>query len=236
MSSKKPGLFGRLRNAISSTLNDAVDAVSDPGQEIALMLDDLAAQIKEAEGDHKQAVVDRKMMERKLEQLAKDERAWQVRAESALKAGDETLARAALERKVEIADEKSHTEQSIVEQIKLVEDMAQHIKDSKKRLKQLNLKRGSLMAQARAAKKQGTDGGSSAAAGASSKIDEIENKIAELEAVNEIAAEMSDSRVKDLSLEAKFSKLDESNALDDELEALKAKLKGSRALTDGKSK
>ena len=90
MSSKKPGLFGRLRNAISSTLNDAVDAVSDPGQEIALMLDDLAAQIKEAEGDHKQAVVDRKMMERKLEQLAKDERAWQVRAESALKAGDET--------------------------------------------------------------------------------------------------------------------------------------------------
>ena len=37
----KPGLFSRFKRAISSTLNDAVDAVTDPGQEIALMLDDL---------------------------------------------------------------------------------------------------------------------------------------------------------------------------------------------------
>ncbi|MBL8945076.1 MAG: hypothetical protein JNK45_18065, partial [Myxococcales bacterium] len=77
MSDNKPGLLSRLKNSISSTLTSAVDAVSDPGQEVALMLDDLATQIQSAERDLHQAVVDRKMMERKVETLAKDEGDWQ---------------------------------------------------------------------------------------------------------------------------------------------------------------
>ena len=72
MSSSKPGLFSRLRKSISATLNGAVDAMSDPGQEVALMLDDLADQIKKSEGDLRQGMVDYKVMERKLEQLQKE--------------------------------------------------------------------------------------------------------------------------------------------------------------------
>lgn len=233
MSSKKQGLFGRLRTAISSTLNDAVDSVSDPGQEIALMLDDLATQIKQAEADHKQAVVDRKVMERKVEKLRKDEATWQGRAEQALRVGDEDLARAALNRKSEISDERSHTETAMMEQADLIEDMAQQIKTSKQKLKQLNLKRGSLMAQARQAK-AAKRGGGEFGSGSVSKINEIEDKISELEAMNEVHAELSNDRVKETKLEAQFAKLDAASEVDDELEALKAKMRGSRALTDGK--
>lgn len=233
MSSKKPGLFGRLRTAISATINDAVDSVSDPGQEIALMLDDLAAQIKQAEADHKQAVVDRKVMERKIEKLRNDEAAWQGRAEQALRAGDEGLARAALERKGELSEDLKHTQITVAEQSDLIVDMAEQIKQSKSKLRQLNLKRGSLMAQARAAKQE-RRGGGEFGTGAASRIDAIESKINELEALNEVSAEMADERVKEVSLEAKFAKLDAASEVDDELEALKAKMRGSRALTDGK--
>ena len=87
--SNKPGLFSRIKNTISSALNDAVDAVSDPGQEVALMIDDLKTQIQESEKDLRQAIVDRKMLERKITELEASEKEWQRKAEQALKLGDE---------------------------------------------------------------------------------------------------------------------------------------------------
>ena len=101
MSSKKPGLFSRIKNSISTSLNEAVDSVSDPGQEVALMLDDLASQIQSSERDLKQTIVDRKMLERKVEEFEGKEKEWQRKAEQALKLGDEELARAALKRKAD---------------------------------------------------------------------------------------------------------------------------------------
>lgn len=231
----KPGLFSRMRRAISSTMNDAVDSMTDPGQELALMLDDLGAEIKQAEKDLKQAVVERKMMERKIGEVDKKAEGWQARAEQAMKLGDETLARAALERKVEIAREKSELETALVEQTKLVEDMGAHITMSKKKLKALNLRRGTLMAQARAAK-QGQTSAAAVGMAQTSRIDAIENKIAALEAFNEVAAETAGSEAEEMRIDAELRKLEGQSELDDELAALKAKLaaENPKALEEGK--
>lgn len=220
----KPGLFTRMRRAISSSMNDAVDAMTDPGQELALMLDDLAAEIKQAEVDHKQAVVERKVMERKIAELDKTEQGWITRAEQAIKLGDETLARAALERKVEIGLERKELELALVEQTKLAEDMGEHIIASKKKLKALNLRRGTLMAQARAAK-QGHTTAAAVGLAQTSRIDAIENKIAALEAFNEVQAETSaGAAVEEARIDAELRKLENRSELDLELEALKAKV------------
>jgi len=225
----KPGLFGRLKQAISSTLNDAVEAVSDPGQEIALMLDDLADNIRKSELDLKQAIVDQKMLERKLEQLRKDEASWTARAEGAVNLGDDTLARAALQRKVEISAEVQANDESLVQQRKLVEELRLGINTTKTKLKALNLRRGSLMAQARAAKQ--TSGSSSIAsdAGAGARMDAIEDKIARLEALNEVTAESMEDKVQAAALDAKLAQLEGSGVgVDDALEALKAKMRAKQ--------
>jgi phage shock protein A len=229
----KPGLFGRLKQAISSTLNDAVEAVSDPGQEIALMLDDLADQIKKSELDLKQAIVDQKMMEKKLEQLRKDDAAWQARAEQAINLGDDTLARAALQRKAEISAEVAATDESVVLQRKLVEDLRAGINASKAKLKALNLRRGSLMAQARAVKSSGGTSNMPNDGGAGGRMDEIEAKIARLEAMNEVAAEDADGAVQEAAIDAKLSQLSGKSEVDDALEALKSKMR-AKALEEGK--
>jgi phage shock protein A len=231
----KPGLFTRMRRAISSSVNDAMDSISDPGQELALMLDDLGAEIKQAEVDLKQAVVERKMMERKIAELDKKEQGWVARAEQAVKLGDETLARAALERKVAIGQERKDMEMGLLEQTKLVADMGDHIATSKAKLKSLNLRRGTLMAQARAAKA----GGSSAAGvgmAQTTRIDAIEDKIAQLEAFNDVHAETSGGRAEEARIDAELRKLEGSSELDDELAALKAKIAGEtpKALNKGK--
>ena len=231
----KPGLFSRMRRAISSTFEEAVDSMSDPGQELALMLDDLGAEIKQAEIDHKQAVVERKVMERRIAEVHKKADGWQGRAEQAMKLGDETLARAALQRKVEISQEATDFETALVEQSALVESMGKHIATSKKKLKSLNLRRGTLMAQARASK----DGQSSAAAvgmAQTSRIDDIEDKIASLEAFNEVHAETASAEIEEARIDAELRKLEGTNELDDELAALKAKLSAQnpKALESGK--
>jgi phage shock protein A len=234
--SKKPGLFSRLKTSISSALNDAVDAVSDPGQEVALMLDDLRDSLQKAEADLKQALVDRKMMEKKIEKLEVDEKAWQRRAEQALNGGDEKLARAALEKKKELTMELGGARSALVQQRQYVEDLARDIKSGKAKYKTLNLKRGTLVAQARAMKdSQGA--GDFGASVSTSRISEIEAKIANIEAMNEVHAEMEGLTADEVEMDRKLAALDPGTSeLDDELAALKRKLSGQNALTEGDSK
>ena len=229
----KPGLFSRLKNSISSALNDAVDAVSDPGQEVALMLDDLRDTLQKAEKDLKQGVVDRKMMERKIAKLEADQVSWQKRAEQAVTLGDETLARAALEKRNELRAEIMAATADLVTQVKYVEGLAQDIKGGKAKYKSLNLKRGTLVAQARAMK--ASEGKADfGASSAGSRIDEIEDKIAALEAMNEVHAELSGMDEDAMEIDRKLAALDTGNsAVDDELAKLKAKLAGQRQLGAG---
>ncbi|MEE9386662.1 MAG: PspA/IM30 family protein [Nannocystaceae bacterium] len=234
MGSNKPGLFGRLKRAISGSLNDAVESLSDPGQEIALMLDNLADQIKKADSDLRDATVSRKMAERKTEELRSEEQSWQERAQRALQMEDESLARAALEKKTALARERRDAEASLAEQSNVVADMKASIESSRQKLKSLNLRRGTLMAQARSAK-AGDTGGSSFATGAEARIDEIEHKITQIEVHNEIVAEEGESLAEAAAIDRKLNALNNASELDDELEALKAKLRGQNALSDGKS-
>jgi phage shock protein A len=233
----KPGLFARMKRAITSTVDGAIESVSDPGAELSMLIDDLGAEIKQAEKDLQQAVVDRKMLERKLAEIQTKEQGWLTRAEQAMKLGDENLARAALERKVEVGQERAAIEQAIGEQTKLAEDMREHIKQAKTKHKSLSLRRGTLMAQARAAKAGGT---SAAGVGMAqtSRLDEIEGKIAAIEAFNEVHAETHGNELEEARIDAELRKLERGSELDDELALLKAKIAagGDKALTEGKGK
>jgi phage shock protein A len=221
--SNKPGIFSRLKNSISSALNDAVDAVSDPGQEVALMIDDLGAQIQQSELDLKQAIVDRKLLERKIGELEVVEKQWEGKAEQALKLGDESLARAALQRKGDYSLQLLEARTGLAEQTRLAESMQEQLKVAKSKHKSLNLRRGTLMAAARAAKR-GVGPGTLGDGGTLSRLDDIENKINQLEALNEVQAELSGQTVEDMEVDAKLAKLEGDSGLDDELARLKAKM------------
>ncbi|MCA9707421.1 MAG: PspA/IM30 family protein [Myxococcales bacterium] len=231
--SNKPGLFSRIKNTISGALNDAVDAVSDPGQEVALMIDDLGTQIQESEKDLRQAIVDRKMVERKITELEAAEKEWHGKAEQALRLGDEELARAALKRKGDYSLQLVDSRAALVEQTNLAESMQRQIKEAKAKHKTLNLRRGSLMAQARAAKK-GVAPGTLSDGGTLSRLDDIENKINQLEALNEVSAELGGNTAEEAAVDAKLAQLAGESELDDELARLKAKMASPpKSLTDG---
>lgn len=230
MANSKPGLFGRLRRAISSQLNSVVDDLSDPGQEVALLIDDLAAQIKVAQGNLRQALVDQKVMEKKLSELDASQADWQKKAEQALKIGDESLARAALEQKNAAEQKRLSVLEALTDQRNTVDAMKSEIERSTARHKELNLRRGTLMAQARS-QKQAEESGSTSDVG--SGLADIEAKIDAMEAMQEAHAELSAEKDAEAKVQRQFAQMESKSEIDDELEALKQKLAGQKSLPEG---
>jgi phage shock protein A len=103
-------------------------------------------------------------MDRKLEpRRTKSEADWGKRAEQALQPRRRhARPRRPAPRKARSPPRSRATEETLVQQRQLVEDMRLGIATAKSKLKTLNLRRGSLMAQARAHKKGLSAGGLSA--------------------------------------------------------------------------
>ena len=71
-------------------------------------------------------------------------------------------------------------------------------------------------------------------AGAGARMDAIEDKIARLEALNEVAAEGADQKLQEAQIDAKLAQLEaKGGGMDDALEQLKAKMR-AKALEEGK--
>lgn len=208
-----------------------MDGLTDPGQEVALLIDDLADQIKVAQGNLRQALVDQKVMEKKLAGLDASVEDWGKKAEQALRIGDESLARAALEQKKEVEEKRLTVKEALADQERTVDTMRAEIDRSTARHKELSLKRGTLMAQARA-NKQAEETGSTADAG--SGLADIEAKIDAMEAMHEAHAELSADKEREAQVAQQFEELEQKSEVEDELAALKAKLAGQKALEEGK--
>lgn len=226
MSSSTRGLFRRLKDAITSTLSDAVDSVSDPGAELGVMIDDLGAHVAKAEKDLHAALVERKVLEKKLKDQQTKVESWQGRAEQALKLGDEALARQALQQKQAAETEFHAMMEALEQQFGMVEQMRADIAESKSKHKALELRRGTLMQKARAVKHAEKTGSVSTGNASLDRINEIEAKITEMEARNEATMELHAEEVEAKKIEAKLRALDAGggSAVDDELERLKLKI------------
>ena len=86
-----------------------------------------------------------------------------------------------------------------------------------------------------ASETRGVGGGRIGDGGAGSRIDEIEARIASLEALNEVQAELSED-VKEAEVDAKLASLAGETELDDALAALKKKVGAQQSLPPGETK
>lgn len=120
--------------------------------------------------------------------------------------------------------------QALGDQRSTVDAMKSEIERSTARHKELSLRRGTLMAQARA-NKQAEESGTTADAG--SGLADIEAKIDAMEAMHEAHAELSAEKEEAARVQRQFDQMESKNEIDDELAALKQKLAGQKSLTEG---
>ena len=220
------GIFARLAVLIKSNLNDLISRSEDPEKMLNQVVIDMANQLIEAKKQVAVSIADEKRLAKQAEQEAANAAEWERRAMLAIKAGDDALAKEALNRKKEheaLANtfkDQWQKQKNAVDQLKSALRMLNSKIEEAKRKKNVLIAR-KKRAEAQRAIQETMSGMNNASAfetfdRMSEKIDQIE---AEAEASTEIAEQYTGDTLAD-----KFGKLEASSGADDELMALKRKM------------
>jgi phage shock protein A len=94
-------IFGRIRDLLSANINAMLDSAEDPEKMANEYLRQLSNEEYEVKASVAQAMADATRLNRLEAQYMAETESWDRKAEAALKAGDEALAKGALSRKVQ---------------------------------------------------------------------------------------------------------------------------------------
>jgi phage shock protein A len=218
------GILDRLSTLVKSNLNSAIDKMTDPGKEIDQMVTELEDNLKKARVEVTQSIAGEKRIKQKLEALAKESSEWDERAQRAVLAGDDNLAKQALERKASIDADKAEAEKHLMDQSAYADQLTAALKAAEQRVADIKSRKETLKAEARARKtrEQRTVGTS-----AFDKFDQLAAGVDAAEAENALDDELAKAKHEDAhskEVERKFEDLAKNKDLDDRLAALKAKL------------
>ena len=239
------GIFDKMGKVISSNMNALLDRAEDDKKLIELNLDEMDQQLKSGEQDVVSAIAAEKQLRKKSDTLKADQERWEKRAELALKSGDEALAREALKQKKRTTQEADQVEKARVEQRDTALKMKEELERMKEKLKELKMRKGTIVARAEQARAGSTSEGLGARGGSSAfenfrRMEEkIEGREAEGSAMAEVEEALGNGPEK-RDLEAKFRDLERSQSaggsggagsssksddIDDELAALKKRIR-----------
>ncbi|VEP17318.1 conserved hypothetical protein [Hyella patelloides LEGE 07179] len=218
------GLFDRLSRVVRANVNDLVSKAEDPEKVLEQAVIDMQEDLVQLRQAVARAIATQKRTEQQYNKNQRESGTWQQRAQLALSKGDENLAREALTRKKSFGDTASTLKIQLDQQTNNVETLRRNLIALESKIAEAKTKKDMLKARANAAKAQkqlqetigGIDTGSAMGA-----FDRMEDKVMQLEAESESAAELGG-----IGLEQQFAQLESSSGVDDELEAMKAQLAG----------
>lgn len=94
-------MLGRIGDLLSANINAMLDKAEDPEKMADEYLRQLRSQLFEAKTSVATAMADERKLQQRANKQFDEVRDWQTKAATALRNGDEELARAALQRKVQ---------------------------------------------------------------------------------------------------------------------------------------
>jgi phage shock protein A len=239
------GIFDRMGKVISSNMNALLDKAEDPKKSIDLILEEMKDQVRAAKKELVEGVAAEKILRKKVDDLDAESEKWERRAELALKAEDEKLAREALVQKKRIVSDRDRAESLRAEQRSAVLNMKTELERMEAKQQELNAKKGTIATQLKQARAGGGAEGLGAKAGSGGAFAEfrrMEEKIdgaaAEVAAHREVEDAILGDRSSAEELESKFARLEGRDGspgaagknatnpeLDDEIAALKKKIR-----------
>ncbi len=238
------GIFDRFSKVISSNMNSLLDKAEDPRKSVDLLIEEMREQIRRGRQEVVSAVAAEKRLRSKVDELDTQIDKWQRRAELAVKAGDENLAREALLFKKRLVEERDRAEALRAEQRAQALQLKDDLERADGKLKELDAKKGTIVARY----KQARAGGGAEALGASGegptpfdelrrmeeKMDRTESEAEAMEEARAVLEKPAGSKLSEREMEARFAKLEGSSGsksaspdddVDDELQALRKKFR-----------
>ncbi len=221
------GMFGRLRRIVKGKANAAVDAAEEATFETTLKqsIRDMKTDCNRVIKASADAMSNSNRLEADYNKHVAQAEDWKKKAQKALAAGNEELAKKALVKKAECdqqaASLKASVEQGAIARDKLksqVEKLKRQIQDSERKSSTLIARKNAASAQKKMAQ---VVSGISTDDNAFASLSRFEENVQKEEAAAKAYEDMSTDG--DSDLEAEFAALDTSSA-DDELAKLKAEI------------
>ena len=226
----------RIAEIWKSNINDLLDSLEDPEKMARQFVRDMEEEVDQAAASVAAAVANERRLKREHSEHQARVQEWQRKAEGAIEAGDEALARQALERKGFYGRAATELVPALEESREVATQLRQQLHQFKAHLRQARSRQGALVARYQAARRRGEEvqsrDGTADAASAFARLEEricahegafeqmaeqVEIKAAEADVQRELAEEGR-------QVERHFKALEAEERVEEELAALKARI------------
>jgi phage shock protein A len=215
-------IFSRVRDLLSANINAMLDNAEEPERMADEYLRQLNNELYEAKTNVAAAMADATKLNTKEAQYTAETEQWANKAEAALRAGNEELAKAALARKVQASKlAQQYTEQSD-QQEQQVEALQQALVQLETRIAETRAKKELIVAKKNRAQTQEAIQRTVRGLGdisAMDKLDRLEERVDDRLARADAMAKLEGD-----TLDSKFRDLERDSEVDSELAELKKKL------------
>lgn len=215
-------ILSRIADLISANVNAMLDSAEDPEKMANEYLRQLTNELYEVRTGVAAAMADETKLEQRRVAAVGEVTQWQSKAEAALRAGDEALAKAALARKVQaqkLAEQYQQQEQAQEEQVNAMQDALVQLET---RIAEVKAKKELIIAKKNRAQTQEALQRTAQRMGQISSLDKLEQLEERVDDRLNQAEAMA--RLQQGSLEARFSDLEKQTEVDAEMAELKRKL------------
>ena len=229
-------LFDRAARVAKSNLNNVLKGMEDPEKIMNQAVEDMQKDLVKIRQSYAEVTATQRRLLKQKEQADAMGEDWYNRAKLALKAGNEELAREALNRRQQQTDQSDVLKDQIDSQGDAIDKLYEGMQALESKILEAKSKKEQLAARARTAKSTqqvndmlgGLTGGTSMDA-----FERMTEKVESLEAAAEVSAEMSSTAgmalpgSSEADMEKQFKMLEAGNSVDAELAKMKGLLGGS---------
>lgn len=227
-------LFDRFTRVVKGNVNEVLKNLEDPEKIMNQAIEDMQGDLVKVRQSYAEITATQRRLLKQKEQADAMADDWYNRAQLALKAGNEELAKEALTRRQTQADEAAALQSQIDSQNEAIDKLYEGMQVLEKKILESKSKKETMVARARTA--QSTQKVNDMLSGISGKtsmdaFNRMEEKVEALEASAEVSAEMGSMSggaalpgSAASSLENEFKLLESKSAVDDELSKMKQNL------------
>ena len=215
-------IFSRLSDIINSNISSLLDKAENPEKMIRMVIQEMEETLVEVRSGTAKVIAEKKTLSRRAEQLKKQARDWEGKAELALSKGREDLAKAALMEKSNITASVEITEKDLHKLDETLDKLSSEIEQLQAKLNDARARQKTIVIRTKATESRvdvNRQLNNYTIDNAMDKFEYYEKKIDQME------GQMDSDHVEKRGLKNEFDELEKEESIDRELEELKNKLK-----------
>lgn len=222
-------LFDRFSRVAKANLNNVLNKWEDPEKVLNQAVEDMQKDLVKIRQSYAEVMATQKRMERQKSEADGLANEWYRRAQLALEANDEELAREALSRKQQQVDVVANLDTQIALQSESLSKLYDSMTELERKITEAKATKDQFIARARTAKTATKVNDMLSSVTGSTSMDAFEKmkeKVEMLETKAEVSGQLTSGTGSSLDTESKFKALEAGSAVDDELSRMKRQLAG----------